>query len=301
MERTGHMTSPKQDLVFISCGQYREEEINLGKALAEAVTELTPFEGYFAQNQTSLDGLSQHIFHSLNRASGFVAVMHHRGSVRTLNGEHVRASVWVEQEIAIAAFLRQAQGKEIAVAVYIQKGIEREGVRDKLLLGAVEFETEAEVLQNFTKRLTSGEFLPIPPIPAKSVDLRLDFKTLRRQPDYHEYQLGVFVTNTGSEPLTNYWVDLQFPRAVLNTSSIYAAEVAERRTNKYLLFRATRDHTRRDLYPGDELIVLSVDYHMNHDIFNGGTVLKELVVASFGAPGMATVRVDRPFRELQEF
>src|SRR5262249_24980532 len=102
------MAVSKQDLVFISCGQYRETEISLGKALAEAVTDLTAFEGYFAQNQTSLDGLSQNIFRALNRASGFIAVMHHRGSVRTLHGEHVRASVWVEQEIAIAAFLRQA-------------------------------------------------------------------------------------------------------------------------------------------------------------------------------------------------
>ena len=293
------MPVPKQGLVFISCGQYRKEEINLGQALAAAVTQLTPFEGYFAQNQATLDGLSQNIFRNLNRASGFVAVMHQRGLVKTLNGEHIRASVWVEQEIAIAAFLKQAQEKEIAVAVYIQKGIEREGVRDKLLLGAMEFETEAEVLEDLTKRLADGRFLPMRPTPPKSVDLHLDFKTLRRQQDYHEYQLGVFVTNTGSEPLTDYWVDLQFPRAVLNSSTIYAAEVTERRTHKYLLLRSTHSKTRCDLYPGDDLVLLTVNYHMDHDIYNDGTVLKELVCASFGAPGMASVRVEKPFRELQ--
>ena len=104
----------------------------------------------------------------------------------------------LSRKIAIAAFLKQAQEKEIAVAVYIEKGIEREGVRDKLLLGAIEFETSAEVFEDFTKRLADGRFLSIRPTPPKSVDLRLAFKTLRRQQDYHEYQLAVSVTNTGS-------------------------------------------------------------------------------------------------------
>ena len=60
------MSIRKQGLVFISCGQYRQEEIRLGKALAQAVNELTPFEGYFAENQSSLEGLSQNILGALN-------------------------------------------------------------------------------------------------------------------------------------------------------------------------------------------------------------------------------------------
>ena len=55
------MRGDKQGPVFISCGQYTEEERTLGQALAQAVTDLTTFAGYFAQNQTSLEGLSQHI------------------------------------------------------------------------------------------------------------------------------------------------------------------------------------------------------------------------------------------------
>jgi hypothetical protein len=120
------MSNGKQGLVFISCGQYRPEEVQLGQDLATAVDELTNFDGYFAQNQTSLDGLSQHIFGALNRCTGFVGVMHHRGSVTTPGGGLVRASVWVEQELAIAAFLQQAQGRQLAVAVHIQEGIQRE-------------------------------------------------------------------------------------------------------------------------------------------------------------------------------
>jgi hypothetical protein len=295
------MAPPKQGSVFISCGQYREEEIALGRALAETISEFTAFEGYFAQNQTSLDGLSRHIFRALSLASGFVAVMHHRGEVETLNGRQVRASVWIEQEIAIAAFLRQTMDRDLPVVVYIQKGIHREGVRDQLLLGAVEFETEAEVLKDFTKRLMDGTFVPKRPAQPKSVELHIDFKTVSRQQDYHAYQLGVFVKNTGTEPLTEYWLDLQFPRAVLDSSTTYAAEVPDRRTHNQMLLRCTHKQTRRELYPGDEIVLLTIDYHMDHDLYEGGQMLKETVTACFGAPGMPTVRVEKPFRDLQEF
>jgi hypothetical protein len=61
------MADEKQGLVFISCGQYHPEEKKLGQDLAAAVSELTPFEGYFAENQNSLEGLSRNIFGALNR------------------------------------------------------------------------------------------------------------------------------------------------------------------------------------------------------------------------------------------
>jgi hypothetical protein len=79
------MSAEKKGLVFISCGQYVPEEIELGRVLA-----VTEFTGYFAQNQTSLEGLSRNIFDALDRCSAFVAVMHHRGDVQTLHGKHIR-------------------------------------------------------------------------------------------------------------------------------------------------------------------------------------------------------------------
>ena len=57
----------EEGLIFISCGQHRPDEIKLGEDLAAGVNELTPFEGYFAQNLTSLDGLSRNILGALNR------------------------------------------------------------------------------------------------------------------------------------------------------------------------------------------------------------------------------------------
>ena len=109
--------NPSQHLVFVSCGQFTDEEIQLGKEIAKMVRQLTGYEGYFAENQNSLQGLSQHIFGALNRAAGLIAVMHHRGRVETPSGTHIRGSVWVEQEIAIAAFLAHIQGRELPVLI----------------------------------------------------------------------------------------------------------------------------------------------------------------------------------------
>jgi hypothetical protein len=152
---------PGKPLVFISCGQYTDQEKALGKAIAAVVEELTPCEGYFAEDQNSLQGLTQHIFGALNRAAGFIAVMHHRGGVATPSGKHIRGSVWVEQEIAIAAFLAQAQNRDVSVLVYIQKGIEREGVRQQLRLKPVEFEREAEVLADLRGQIANRTFEPV--------------------------------------------------------------------------------------------------------------------------------------------
>ncbi len=152
---------PIDPIVFISCGQYSEHEIALGRRLANIVdTELKPCKGYFADNQSSLEGLSKHILGALNRCVGFVAVMHHRGVVRTLKGEHIRASVWVEQELAIAAFIQQTLARSIAVAVYFQTGIRREGIRDQLILNPTEFNHEDEVEKDFINRIRLGTFKP---------------------------------------------------------------------------------------------------------------------------------------------
>ena len=144
--------------MFISCGQFTKDEIALGEALAATVDDLTPFAGYFAQRQSSLEGLTTHIFSALNACAGFVAVMHHRGTAHTPNGQQIRGSVWVEQEIAIAAFLSQAQQKSLSSVVYIQDGIALEGVRQQLLLGPVPFQNDSQVLDDFRRRVEAGLF-----------------------------------------------------------------------------------------------------------------------------------------------
>jgi hypothetical protein len=180
-------SNPRGSLVFISCGQFTVEEKRLGNAVKAVIEGLTSCEGYFAENQNSLLGLSQHIFGALNRARGLVAIMHHRGRVETHSGEHVRGSVWVEQEIAISAFLAQAQGNEMPVLIYIQRGIKREGVREQLLLSPVEFETDEELLTDLRRQITTGAFAPCvaQPNPVRSSAEQRNFEIARSAIEKH--------------------------------------------------------------------------------------------------------------------
>lgn len=153
LEEPSENTDADEGLIFISCGQFTDEERSLGQALADAVNELTPYQGYFAQNESSLEGVSRNIFGALSKCRGLVAVMHHRGNVSTPQGPRLRGSVWIEQEIAIAAFVKQTQGRDMPVVLYLQEGISLEGVRQQLHLNPVTFRNSQEVLNHFRRRM----------------------------------------------------------------------------------------------------------------------------------------------------
>ena len=145
---------PAYKFVFISCGQVTEEERSLGRAIARLVEDLTPFKAYLAQNQSSLEGLSENILGALNECAGIIVVMHPRGKVKGLQGaQFTRGSIWIEQEIAIAAFLTQVLHKKLRVAAFVHKDVQREGMRDELQLNPVIFESNEQVLMNLLEIL----------------------------------------------------------------------------------------------------------------------------------------------------
>jgi len=149
----------QQPLVFISCGQWHPHEKDLGQKLLRAVNETAPLKGYFAEYQSSLSNLSRHIFEALDQCVALVAVMHERGRVATPSGELTRASVWIEQEIAIAAFLTERLDRKIEIASYIKRGVCLEGLRSQLILNPIEFDTEDEVLTHFKSLLPGWKAL----------------------------------------------------------------------------------------------------------------------------------------------
>jgi hypothetical protein len=153
LEESSENTDVDNGLIFISCGRFTDEEKALGHALADAVDELTPYQGFVAQNESSFEGLAKNIFGALRDCVGLVAVMHHRGTVNTPHGGHVRGSVWIEQEIAITAFLTEVEGREIPVLLYLQDGISREGLRQQLHLNPMKFTSNEEVVADFRRRV----------------------------------------------------------------------------------------------------------------------------------------------------
>ena len=146
---------PADKFVFISCGQASEEERSLGRAIARLVEDLTPFKAYLAQNQSSLEGLTENILGALNDCVGIIVVMHPRGRVKGLQGaQFTRGSIWIEQEIAIAAFLTQVLHKRMKVAAFIHKDVQREGMRDELQLNPTLFESNEHILMNLLEILS---------------------------------------------------------------------------------------------------------------------------------------------------
>jgi hypothetical protein len=157
IEEPAALLSTDRPLVFISCGQYSDSEKAVGKRIVELINEHTDYIAYFAETQRSFEALSNSILAALQKMSGMVVIMHRRGEVTTPHKHFQRGSVWIEQEIAIAASLKHA-GHNIEVIAYIQDGIEREGLRDLLHLNPVIFRNDDEIATDFERLLKSGEF-----------------------------------------------------------------------------------------------------------------------------------------------
>jgi hypothetical protein len=144
--------SESRKTVFISCGQFTDEERDLGRQVCELVPKLTPFDGYFAQNQSSLKALSENILTRLYESVGLIVIMHHRGKIE---GREVnRASVWVEQEVAIATLMEQVLHRHLHAVLFVQHGITREGLRSYIQFNEFGFSEGGEVLAKL------GEILP---------------------------------------------------------------------------------------------------------------------------------------------
>lgn len=139
--------SSEKPVIFISCGQSNDQERKLGQRVRELVEATGVFQGYFAENQSSAQSVTKNIFVQLHNSFGLVCIMHERGNVSSPSGTtSTRGSVWIEQEIAIVAFLTEVLNYDIQTRVYLKKGINREGVRDKILINPKDFETDDEVL-----------------------------------------------------------------------------------------------------------------------------------------------------------
>ena len=159
---------PRQ--VFISCGQATKEEIAIGKEIETLVSSLPGFRGYFAQNQDSPTGVTEHILRALHASFALVCVMHRRGEVSGLEGDKwQRASVWIEQEIAIAAFMEQVLNRPIPVRLYCEAGVAVEGIRRQIMLHPVPFDSSGTILEDLKAWL--ARLSQAPPGEASSISV----------------------------------------------------------------------------------------------------------------------------------
>jgi hypothetical protein len=253
--------SSNEPIVFISCGQRTEAERQLGREICVLVRRLTPFRPYFADTQSTLEGLTANILKAIDSAAGFIAIYHCRGLVSFPDAPSIppftRASVWVEQELAIAAYLTQVAGRSFPVAVFVEEGIQREGMRDQLLLNPHPFKDAHEVLDSLRGLLPQWK-PSSPPRPAAPIRLTLSVqKNASAGPGWSRDALFVDVVNEGSEPLEESRLELQVPPELVDPGVSYGSAVSGRPG----FFRITaREHRREPLYPGDTCRFFRFDY-----------------------------------------
>ena len=146
--------------IFVSCGQYTKPEKALGAKIVEVVKSITGLDAFFAEQVQDLNGLDSNILAALRDCAAFITVLHPRGEIRRPDGSvHVRASVWIEQEIAIATYIQRVEKRSLPVIAFVHKSVGREGIRELLHLNPIPFTSEDEVILELSSRLQSWKTL----------------------------------------------------------------------------------------------------------------------------------------------
>jgi hypothetical protein len=207
--------------IFISCGQYTPAEKRLGKQISEMVRTLTDCEPFFAEEVQDLNGLDANILSALHDCVGFITVMHPRGEISRPNGSIVRASVWIEQEIAVATYIQRVEKRTLPIIAFKHKSVGREGIRDLLHLNPFEFTDETEILTELPKRLASWRTLK-----PSGVELQLSSKVAGPQEGHDTRRLEVTLVNATNRLIEKYEFEVRLPSALLkHWSTIHPTEV----------------------------------------------------------------------------
>ena len=245
---------PEKPLVFISCGQYTKDEIELGNEIEQIIRKETAFEPYFAEQQNTLEGLVANILSALGHTAAFIGIMHHRGSITTPSGGSlIRGSVWVEQELAIASYIQHIQKRQIEVLLYLQRGIRREGIRSQLLLKPIEFDLPADVISDLRTHLVAWK-LSLPPSTAPLIP-RWSWKLLPGSTgNHHEYEFSLDLYNNSASLIDKWQVDVCFPSTYINNSAYEDIKTSDLDYSS---------ETKR-IWPASSLHVLTVPYFVTN-------------------------------------
>jgi len=140
------------------------------------------------------------------------------------------------------------------------------------------------------------------PITTKSeetkVKLDLEHSLSRGFDEREEYKLRLNLINTGNKTISNYRLDIEFPKAFLNQSTIYAAEVSERSNERYNFFRVTGEHHRNaPIYPDDSRIVFSADYFIDASVSKAAALNEHLIIRVYVDDKEVRI-IDKPMSDL---
>jgi hypothetical protein len=215
--------------------------------------------------------------------------------------EHVRASVWVEQELAIASFLVQAQGRDLHLAAFVHRDVSREGVRTQIILNPWRFDDDQQVLDRLKRVLPGWE--PRESQSNSPLRVNLSYKTEKRGGDRHDYLLTVTLVNTTDSRVKEYLVVVDFPAALIERpeeSVLYAREESSRRR---AVFKATEKHRPPgEVLPRSSHVAMTLTYRMNNELyFEYRGVQEEVVRATVFVDDYQAYETEKTIAELNEF
>jgi hypothetical protein len=216
--------------IFISCGQYSPEEKELGNQIVKLVRELTPWEPFFAEQVHDFNGLDTNILEALQKCVGFITVLHPRGRIEPPSGPAIiRASVWIEQEIAIAAYISRVEKRALPIIGYTHASVSREGLRQFIHINPISFRNEAEIISDLRTRLPEAFGNNV------SGEIGIGLRSIRaHSQDKHAIRhLEFELFNNSARTLKSYVGQVCVPADVLaHWSAIYVQEVKPQKGNR---------------------------------------------------------------------
>jgi hypothetical protein len=245
-----------KSFIFISCGQFTPAEKALGKAIVQMVKDVTGLRAFFAEEVQDLNGLDYNILAALRDCTALITVMHPRGTIiRPGGSQQVRASVWIEQEIAIATYIQRLEKRALPIIAFKHKAVGREGIRDLLHLNPIEFEDESEVLAQLPARLLPWRNLP-------QTGTRVEIKTTKSglREGHWIRTLSITLINENSRRLNDIECDVWLPMGLLSHwSSSYMAETRCNRPG-YRCFHFPIDGNSLSAAPNNLSNPITIDY-----------------------------------------
>jgi hypothetical protein len=179
----------------------------------QLVDGIPGMKAYFAETVQDLTGLDSNILTKLRECSGFITVMHPRGTIARPNGSDLtRASVWIEQEIAIATYISQTEKRSLPVIAFRHTSVGLEGIRGVIQLNPIEFTQDEEVLEKLPGLLEPWKTM------APADDIRPEVKSSMpiRQHDGHAIRQLLFtVFNDGNSRIREISGKLKIPEGIL--------------------------------------------------------------------------------------
>jgi hypothetical protein len=158
---------------------------------------------------------------------------------------------------------------------------------------------QADLKEALALVLAKADIRPVTDFP---VELSIEYRKVKIHTERHDYQLQVRLKNVGTQPITEWHVDVSVPTRLLESGTIFAARVPERSSAEQTLFRGTQKTHGGVIYPGDTKLVMTVDYYLDGAIFRDlRGWFDERVTAIAYVHGEIAATAEKVVRDIQMF